>query len=69
MRRSLTDAVLFQLTVMLIVIITVARGQEAAGNKILWTANWSPDGKYIAVGGADKKISILSGKTYELIRM
>lgn len=69
MRRSLTDAVLFQLTVMLIVIITVARAQETAVNKILWTANWSPDGRYIAVGGADKKISIFSGKTYELLIM
>lgn len=69
MRRSLTDAVLFQLTVMLIVIITVARAQETAVNKILWTANWSPDGRYIAVGGADKRISIFSGKTYELLIM
>ncbi|MBP9883032.1 MAG: hypothetical protein KBF32_06505 [Chitinophagales bacterium] len=69
MRRILTYAGLLQLIAMLTVITTVAWGQETAGNKILWTANWSPDGKYIAVGGADKKISIFSGQTYELLKM
>ncbi len=38
-------------------------------NKILWTANWSSDGKYIAVGGVDKKIRIFSGKSFDLIKI
>lgn len=28
-------------------------GQHQDISKILWTANWSNDGKYIAVGGVD----------------
>lgn len=35
---------------------------------VLWTANWSSDGQYIAVGGDDGIIRIFDGKTFELIR-
>lgn len=33
-----------------------------------WTANWSHDGKYIAVGGVDKFIKIFDGTTFQLIK-
>ena len=44
-------------------------GQNQNISKILWTANWSFDGKYIAVGGVDKKIRIFNGKSFELIKV
>jgi WD40 repeat protein len=37
-------------------------------SKILWAANWSLDGKYIAVGGVNKKISLYDGNTFDLIK-
>lgn len=36
--------------------------------KTFWTANWSHDGNYIAVGGDDKIIRIYDGKSFELIK-
>src|SRR5690606_7311528 len=42
--------------------------QEQDKNKILWTANWSNDGNFIAVGGDDKRIKIYDGHTFELLR-
>lgn len=44
-------------------------GQNQDISKILWTANWSNDSKYIAVGGVDKKIRIYNGQSYELIKV
>lgn len=49
--------------------ITVAHGQQHDISKILWTANWSPDNTYIAVGGVDKKIRIFSGQSFELLKV
>ena len=34
----------------------------------MWTANWSNDNKYIAIGGVDKKIRIFSGESFELLK-
>lgn len=34
----------------------------------IWTADWSADGKYIAVGGDDSTIWIYNGKDYSLYR-
>ncbi|WCO01515.1 WD40 repeat domain-containing protein [Psychroserpens ponticola] len=42
------------------------KGQEET--KILWTANWSHDGNYIAIGGDDKTIRIYNGNTFEFIK-
>lgn len=49
---------------------TVFLAQEAddAPGKILWTANWSHDGQYIAVSGDDGQIRLFDGKSFELIR-
>jgi WD40 repeat protein len=47
--------------------ISFAQNQDI--NKSLWTANWSNDGKYIAVGGLDKKVRIFSGKSFDLIKV
>ncbi len=44
-------------------------GQDQDISKILWTANWSHDNKYIAVGGVDKKIRIYNGETFELTKV
>lgn len=44
-------------------------GQDQDNSKILWSANWSHDGKYIAVGGVDKKIRIWDGETFELAKI
>ena len=43
--------------------------QEQDENRILWTANWSNDGNFIAVGGDDKRIRIYNGHTFELLRI
>jgi WD40 repeat protein len=40
--------------------------QHQETSNILWSANWSHDNKYIAIGGNDKKIRIYDGKTFEL---
>lgn len=42
--------------------------KEQVETKILWTANWSHDGNYIAVGGDDKMIRIYNGNTFEFIK-
>jgi WD40 repeat protein len=69
MRNGLTYSILSSLTVVLILIVTGACGQQEDISKILWTANWSHDDKYIAVGGVDKKIRIFSGKSFELLKV
>jgi WD40 repeat protein len=59
---------MLKLAVGIIVLAWVEKssGQDQGRNKILWTANWSYDNKYIAVGGVDKKIRIYDGETFEL---
>jgi len=37
-------------------------------NKILWAADWSPDGKHFAVGGNYQALKIYSGENYKLIK-
>ena len=69
MRKRLTYSTLSYLTVVLILSVTEACGQQNDISKILWTANWSHDNKYIAVGGVDKKIRIFSGKSFELLKV
>lgn len=34
---------------------------------ILWTANWSPDGKFYAVGGNDKVLRVFAAKNHQLV--
>ena len=69
MRKRLIYLTLSYLTVVLILSVTEACGQQNDISKILWTANWSHDNKYIAVGGVDKKIRIFSGKSFELLKV
>lgn len=42
--------------------------QTAPPEEILWTANWSADGKYIAVGGNHNRLLLFSGKDSKLLR-
>lgn len=54
---------------LLYVFISLAPSTQSQDiNKILWAASWSPDGQFIAVGGADKVLHIYDGKTYEWMR-
>lgn len=41
---------------------------EVSPETILWSANWSADGKYIAVGGDDKILRFYDGKTFKILR-
>lgn len=43
--------------------------QDTGNSNILWSANWSTDGKYIAVGGVDKKIRLYDGKSFALVKV
>jgi WD40 repeat protein len=42
--------------------------QADQSGPILWTARWSKDGNYIAVGGNDGALRLFHGKSYELIQ-
>lgn len=37
-------------------------------NKVLWTAAWSHDDSFIAVGGDQGNLKLFDGKTYELLK-
>lgn len=66
MRRIITYS---KLVVVLFLNVAGVHGQQKDISKILWTANWSPDNKYIAVGGVDKKIRIFNGNSFELLKI
>lgn len=53
----------------MIIEVVVVYGQQSSRTNILWTANWSHDNRYIAVGGTDKKIRIFSGTTHALLKI
>ena len=42
--------------------------QDSELKEILWTASWSPDGKYIAIGGNQDTLRIFSGSNFKLIK-
>ncbi len=42
--------------------------QHEDNSRILWTANWSQDNKYFAVGGVDNKIRLFSGESFHLLK-
>lgn len=69
MAKNSKYSTLSYLIVALIFNFTQASGQQNDNSRILWTANWSHDNKYIAVGGVDKKIRIFSGKSFELLKV
>jgi WD40 repeat protein len=48
---------------------TVAYSQEKDLSKLLWTADWSPDNHYLAIGGVDAKLRLYSGETFELVKV
>ncbi len=54
------------LMIVLAFIAFQAFAQEAVGKKIIWTADWSPDGKYIAIGGNLDTLKIYSEKDMSL---
>jgi WD40 repeat protein len=42
--------------------------QNGVDKKILWTADWSPDGRYIAIGGNIESLKIYSSKNLQLLK-
>lgn len=45
-----------------------AYSQDSAGNKIIWTADWSHDDKYIAVGGNLEELIVYRGKNLKTLK-
>ena len=45
-----------------------AFAQDSANKKILWTTDWSSDGKYIAIGGNIDTLKIYSSKNLQLYK-
>jgi WD40 repeat protein len=48
--------------------VNQAYTQETANSKILWTADWSPDGRYIAVGGNSDTLKIYHSEDLQLFK-
>lgn len=46
---------------------SVVVAQNNDENKTLWTVDWSPNGKYIALGGVETDLRVFDGHTFELI--
>lgn len=58
---------------LLLLLITIGIGksieaQEAAIDDILWTCDWSFDGKFIAVGGNSDSLKIIDSRNFKLYR-
>ncbi len=47
---------------------TTPEPHQTVYEEILWTSSWSPDGKYIAVGGNHGMLKIYSGEAFNLIK-
>ncbi len=61
-----------KLFTVLIILLTCldnqAFAQDTANKKILWTTDWSPNGKYIAMGGNLDTLKIYSSKDLQLYK-
>ncbi|MCB9232467.1 MAG: hypothetical protein H6581_12430 [Bacteroidia bacterium] len=57
----------FSLLFLWMLIPALIFSQETTNEKILWTADWSPNGKWIAVGGNHNVLRIYSGETFALL--
>lgn len=54
-----------RISVIVTLLITLMTSAQTAGKEILWTADWSPNGKYIAFGGNTDTLKIVGAKHYE----
>lgn len=54
--------------ILLVLFVLVVNGQHSKDKQILWTADWSSDGKLIAVGGNVDTLKIYSSKNLDLIK-
>lgn len=54
------------LFIIAILSIKTINGQNNKQKEILWTADWSPNGKYIAVAGNVNALNIYSATTFEI---
>lgn len=62
MSRAMTVARMLIIIALLAIVPTVA---QTDGKEILWTADWSPNGKYIAYGGNIDTLKILDGNNHK----
>jgi len=54
--------------VMLVLFVLQVHGQHSTDKQILWTVDWSSDGKMIAVGGNVDTLKIYKAKNLDLIK-
>ena len=54
--------------ILVVVFAIAASAGLAQEDKTIWTAAWSPNDKYLAIGGSQGKLKLFDGKTFELLR-
>ncbi len=59
---------LLKLTLLLLICTTHLFAQNAIEKQILWTADWSPNGKFIAIGGNIDTLKIYKAKNLKLVK-
>lgn len=59
---------LIKLTILLITFNTHLFAQNAKEKQILWTTDWSPNGKFIAIGGNIDSLNIYDAKSLKLYK-
>lgn len=63
-----TKSALIKLTILLIALNTHLFAQNTKEKQILWTTDWSPNGKLIAIGGNIDSLKIYDGKNLKLYK-
>lgn len=53
---------------LMLALLMLAAKTYSQKEKILWTAAWSPDDAYIAIGGDQGDLKLFDGKTFELLK-
>lgn len=64
----MTKNFLIKITLFLIIFNSPLFAQNAKENQILWTADWSPNGKYIAIGGNVDSLKVYEAKSLKLYK-
>lgn len=66
MSKSRRSIIIF--SILLFIGVNKVLSQNTRDKKILWTADWSPDGKYIAVGGNTDSLNIYWSHNLQLFK-
>jgi len=64
----ITKNLLFIITLWLLIFNSFVFAQNTKERQILWTADWSPNGKYIAIGGNIDSLKIYEAKSLKLYK-